>query len=113
MLHFRYYNVLPNISQNYFTYLQTHIIESDEARAVLEGRLQVSLVELKQVSTHSCSNTRNFSFAQVQLALGAEQRRVAGLQAALLVESDGESEGARSGGEDSSLEEVNKEIGVI
>ena len=73
----------------------------------------MSFVELKQVRTHSCSNTRHFSFAQVQLALGAEQRRVAGLQAALLVESDGESEAARSGGEDSSLEQVNKEITFI
>ena len=45
----------------------------------------------------------------MQLALSAEQRRVAELQAALLVESDGESEAARSGGEDSSLEQVNKE----
>ena len=45
----------------------------------------------------------------MQLALDAEQLRVAGLQEALLVESDGESEGARSGEEDSSLEQVNKE----
>ena len=89
--------------------------KSCEAQEVLEGKLQVSLVEFKQVSTFSCKNTRHHDLccAQVQLALGAEQRRVAGLQAALLVESDGESEGARSGGEDSSLEEVNKEIGVI
>ena len=85
------------------------MIESDEARAVLEGRLQVSLGELKQVRTGSCCNTRHLCCAQVQLALDAEQRRVAGLQEALLVESDGESEGTRSGGEDSSLEQVNKE----
>ena len=45
----------------------------------------------------------------MQLALEAEQRRVAGLQAALLVESDRESEGGRSGGEDSSLEQVKEE----
>ena len=45
----------------------------------------------------------------MQLALDAEQRRVAGLQEALLVESDRESEGGRSGGEDSSLEQVKEE----
>jgi hypothetical protein len=113
MLHFRYYNVMLICFHNHVTYLQTHIIESDEARSVLEGRLQVSFVELKQVRTFSCSNSSHFCFAQVQLALGAEQLRLAGLQAALLVESDGESEAARSGGEDSSLEQVNKEITFI
>ena len=82
------------------------MIESDEARAVLEGKLQVSLGELKQVRTGSCCNTRHLCCSQLQLALDAEQRRVAGLQEALLVESDGDSEGARSGGEDSSLEQV-------
>ena len=38
---------------------------------------------------------------------------MAGLQEALLVESDGESEGARSGGEDSSLEQVKKRLALF
>ena len=56
MLHCRYCNVLwaLYLYQNITSFTQTHIIESGEAQSVLEGRLQVSVGELKQVRTGSC-----------------------------------------------------------